>query len=302
MNLRQLLAVQTIAELGSVTATASRLGLTQSAVSRMVVGLEEELGFTLFERYKRRLVPAEHTMHFVARAERILSSMQELEASTRAIREKRADRIRVIAVPPFLHAILPRATARRLSANPGFSVRVASARRVDVPYWISRREFEVAVVGLPVDRPEVRIAPLPVVGAVAVLPSIHRLAKRRRLHIEDILTGPLLTHATGPLLRFELDRASAKQGLRPAPVVEASNGWMVCAMVAAGAGLAVMDPFTAAAWEPAGLSIRPLVERISLRYGILTFRDQPLVGELAAFCEAIEQELRSFLRKLPFKT
>jgi DNA-binding transcriptional LysR family regulator len=296
MNLRQLRAVQTLAELGSVTAAADRLGLTQSAVSRMILALELELGFTLFERHRRRLIPGEHTIHFIAHAERILSGLKELEASTRAIKEKRADRLRIIAVPPFLHAILPRAIARRLAANPNLSVKLDAARRVDVPEWINRRDMDIAVVGLPVDRPEMRVEALPVVRAVVVLPRAHRLADRRRLHMKDVLSGPLLSHASGPLLRLELDRAAAGHGLRPAPVIEASNGWMVCAMVAAGAGLAVMDPFTAAAWQHTPIVIRPLVERVSLRYGVLTFRDQPLVGELKELCAAIQREVSGFLR------
>src|SRR5262245_4302202 len=48
MNLRQLRAAHAVAELGSVTAAANRLGLTQSAVSRMIGGLEAELGVVLF--------------------------------------------------------------------------------------------------------------------------------------------------------------------------------------------------------------------------------------------------------------
>ena len=147
MNLRQLRAVQTVAELGSVTAAASKLGLTQSAVSRIIAALEGEVGLTLFERHRQRLIPTEHALHFLARAETILSSMQELEASTRAIRQGRTDRIRIISVPPFLQSILPQAVAKRLKANPRLSIRIDAARRVDIPNWINRRDFDIAVVG-----------------------------------------------------------------------------------------------------------------------------------------------------------
>lgn len=48
---------------------------------------------------------------------------------------------------------------------------------------------------------------------------------------QDILVGPLVTHSARPLLRSELDRVLAGQGSAAAPVVEASSGWLVCAMV-----------------------------------------------------------------------
>ena len=102
MNLRQLHAIQTVTELGSVTAAATRLRLTQSAVSRIIAAVEAELGFALFERHHRRLIPGEHTLHFVARAAKIVDGMEELKASARAIRQGRIERLRVISVPPFL--------------------------------------------------------------------------------------------------------------------------------------------------------------------------------------------------------
>ena len=67
-------------------------------------------------------------------------------------------------------------------------------------------------------------------------------------------------------------------------------------MVAAGAGLGVVDPFTAVAQANEALVIRPLKERVPLTYGILTFRDCAVVGELAALCEEIHQEVTSVLK------
>jgi len=291
MNLHQLRAVQTVAELGSVTAAATSLGLTQSAVSRIIAALEAELGLPLFERYRRRLIPSKHALPFILRAAQIVSSMQELEANARSISQGRSERVRIISVPPFLQKVLPAAIANRIRSNSQLSVRIDMARRVDIPDWINRRDFDIAVVGLPVDRPEVRIQPLPPVDAVAVIPRGHPLAKQRRVRLEDILVGPLIAHPTGPLLRTELDRVLADRGMSPAPVVEASTGWLVCAMVSTGAGVAAMDPFTAIARASPELIVRPMKEKILLRYGIVTLRERPLIGETAALVQEIHQEV-----------
>jgi DNA-binding transcriptional LysR family regulator len=298
MNLRQLHAIQTVAELGSVTAAAVRLGLTQSAVSRIIAAVEAELGLALFERYRRRLIPTEHALHFVTRAGKIISDMQELAASTRAIRQGRVDRLRVISVPPFLQTIVPRAVAQRVKSNPHLSVRVDIARRVDIPVWINSRDFDLAVVGLPVDRPEVRVEPLPPVEAVAVVPREHPLAKQKRVRLQDILVGPLVAHSAGPLLRSELDPVLAGQGSAAAPVVEASSGWMVCAMVAAGAGLAVMDPFTATARANSSLVVRALKPKIVLKYGLLALRERPPIGEAAALAEEIKVQIAKSAKEM----
>ena len=67
------------------------------------------------------------------------------------------------------------------------------------------------------------------------------------------------------------------------------------ALQAAGAGLAVMDPFTATARANSGLIVRPLKQRIPLQYGILTLRERALVGECAALVDTIQQEVRKSL-------
>lgn len=291
MNMRQLRAIQAVAELGSVTAAASRLGLTQSAVSRIISAIEAELGLKLFDRYRHRLILNEHAFDFVARAAQIISSMEELEARARSVKQGRVVRLRIVSVPPFLHMVLPNLIAERVKANPHLCARLDVARRADLPDWINRRDFDIAVVGLPVERPEVIVRPLPPVEAVAVLPREHRLAKQKSVRLEDILAGPLVTHSAGPLLRHELDRALARKGLKSSPVIEAQAAWIVCPLVAAGAGLAIMDPFTATALASSGLTIRRLKQRIVLKYGVVTFRDQPLIGEAVALAEAIHQQI-----------
>lgn len=301
MNLRQLRAVQSVVELGSVTAAANRLGLTQSGVSRMIGTLEAELGVALFDRRRRRLVLTEHSLTLLRRAEKIVRDVQELEASANAVRQGRIERLRLISVPPFLHQVVPTAVARRLTANPRLSVRVDIARRVDIPDSINRREFDIAIVGLPVDRPEVNIAPLPPVAAVAVLPRRHRLAKKERVSVEDLLEESIVAHSSGPLMRFELDRALSTQGLRLAPAVEAPNAWIVNAMVAAGAGVAIVDPFTASAQSTPEPAVRPLTRRIALRYGIMTLRERPLAGESAALAQEIKHQIAMTLSRMRVK-
>ena len=56
MNLRQALTFLTVAELGTVSKAALRLLVAQPALSRQIIGLEQELGLRLFDRVGRRLL------------------------------------------------------------------------------------------------------------------------------------------------------------------------------------------------------------------------------------------------------
>jgi DNA-binding transcriptional LysR family regulator len=122
------------------------------------------------------------------------------------------------------------------------------------------------------------------------------LAKLNRVSLRQIYDNHSVAHSAGPLMRFELDRALASRGWPLAAAVEAPSAWVVCAMVMAGVGPAVVDPFTAAALANSELLIRPLKEKITLRYGLMTLRDRPLVGEAAALAQVIQKRVRGLLR------
>ena len=75
MDIKQLTAFVTVAELGSVTRAADSLHLTQSSVTRQIQALEQELGVTLFERTRNGM-----TLTIAGRvmAERSRSALLEL--------------------------------------------------------------------------------------------------------------------------------------------------------------------------------------------------------------------------------
>ena len=65
MDWDKLKSFHAAAEAGSLTAAGERLGISQSAVSRQISALEEQLGVSLFQRHARGLVltDAGHTLH-----------------------------------------------------------------------------------------------------------------------------------------------------------------------------------------------------------------------------------------------
>src|SRR5205085_11377477 len=72
MDLRDLKCFILTAELGSITRAAGELGLVQSALSRKVQAIEEELGCTLFNRLPRGIQLTPAGRRFLERARRIV--------------------------------------------------------------------------------------------------------------------------------------------------------------------------------------------------------------------------------------
>src|SRR5881409_1864735 len=86
MDLKQLRAVVTVAEFGSVTRAADLLHLVQPAVSRQIRSLESELGVELFERSRHGMRPTPAGAALVTRAQRALTELERARAEIEPVR------------------------------------------------------------------------------------------------------------------------------------------------------------------------------------------------------------------------
>jgi DNA-binding transcriptional LysR family regulator len=109
-----------VARRGSFTAAGRELGLPQPTVSRIIAGLEREIGTALFVRTTRAVAPTEAGLEFLQRVEPILAALEEAEHAVRGTGELRG----------LLRVGLSSSLAARVVAPalPGFSVRHPALR------------------------------------------------------------------------------------------------------------------------------------------------------------------------------
>src|SRR5262245_57172644 len=77
MDLRQLEIIQAIAETGSFTASGKKLNVSQSAISRQMLLLEEELGEPLFQRVGRRVRMTPAAESLVQLGQRVFQDLRD---------------------------------------------------------------------------------------------------------------------------------------------------------------------------------------------------------------------------------
>ncbi|MDX1480378.1 MAG: LysR family transcriptional regulator [Woeseiaceae bacterium] len=87
-----------VAEAGSFTAAAERLGIAKSAVSRRVAGLEERLGAQLLHRTTRKISLTDSGSAFYERARRLLADLEEAESAVAQAHGELRGQLRV-AIP-----------------------------------------------------------------------------------------------------------------------------------------------------------------------------------------------------------
>ncbi|GLS37683.1 LysR family transcriptional regulator [Mesorhizobium tianshanense] len=139
VHLNGLRAVETVARLGSLSAAASELNVSPSAVSQQIKRTEQQLGQALFERTASGLVPTEFGTVFTAR---LGAGFREL-AQAVALADEVSECTLVVSVAPAFASkwLLPR-LSRHFARHPNVLLRIdASVRIAD----LDRSDIDIAI-------------------------------------------------------------------------------------------------------------------------------------------------------------
>jgi len=133
LPLNTLAAFRSVAELQNLRAAADVLHLTHSAVSQQIRGLEEQLGFELFERRGRRVVLNPAGAALLRSVQTALSQLDDGVQAAAAAASGVAQRLRVTVLPSFAQRwLLPRMSRWR-DRHPNLALEIdASHQLVDL--------------------------------------------------------------------------------------------------------------------------------------------------------------------------
>lgn len=246
-RLRQLEAFQAVMRTGSVTRAAEILGISQPSTTKLLQELEAQTGLSLFERVRKRLHPTAEGRRLAAEVAEIFLKLSQVEHLANELRARGTGELRVACLPALGLAIVPRCLAAFQARHPKLRVALSVVPSQQVVEMLAEGlvdlGFAYAVPGTPTT---VRRSSLADLSAVAVLPRGHPLAAKRRLHLADLAGSPFLSLGREDSSRDKLDDILRLSGFSLDVVVETPFAGVICEMVAAGAGVALVDPLTAA--------------------------------------------------------
>ena len=139
------------AEAGSFTAAGANLGLSQSAVSRQVSGLEEDLKVALFHRHARGLLLTEQGDRLYRSAQEIASKLQSARAMLTDSKEKPNGDLKITTTVGFGSSWLTPRLKEFIELYPGIRMQLLLQ---DSMLDIAMREADVAIWLQPPTQPD----------------------------------------------------------------------------------------------------------------------------------------------------
>lgn len=295
MNLKALRAFQLIVEGGSLTAASNSLSLSQPAVSRLIVMLEEELELLLFDRSGRTLRVTDNGAAFYAATRHILAGLGEIPRIAKDIRTS-DKHFTVITTPRIAQGLVSPAIALLRHENPKLRCSIDVLSRFDLDSLAGLRRFDLAIASLPVTHSLVELKNLPLfrVRLEAVMRKDHPLAALRRVTAADLASENLVGLWEDQLWRQQMNDFMRSNGKTGRYVVETRSSLMACQLASDGAGIAVFDRLSAHGLDLSAVAFRPLQPERWISFGYVHHPDQKLTANAKVLIQCVRQTLAEF--------
>lgn len=246
MEFRNLVTFIHVAELGSFTRAAERLGYSQSTVSFQIKQLEDELGCLLFERINHTITLTEQGQELVAYAHRIIALTDDFRESLTGD-EEISGRIHIVTPDSVCEEMISAHYKDFHKKYPNISVRFSTGDTSDMLNMIDRNEADLIIT---LDR---RLYNKDYVIAKEMRLPMHfvasarsKYANKKDLSIRDIIDGQFVLTEYGQGYRRVFDHELSKRSLEITPVLEIGRTDIITSVLAENDMISYLPDFVTA--------------------------------------------------------
>lgn len=267
MEIRQLRAFIAIAELGTFTAGAQRVHVTQAAISMQIRQLENELGARLFIRAPRRVMLTEAGEQLLQRARQILRDHDAAVDEIAELAGAERGRLRIGSASAMVTTdVLPELLKELRQQHAGAEVTVSSGTSESLVQQILGGELDLAFVSLPVEARGINTERLSQDQLVAVASPRHRLAKQRTISAYSLAGEKLILGERGGNTRRLIDQFFAQAGVTLQVSMELSRQAAIRRMVEEDMGVGIVPLQTVSEAVAKGRLVRWWIEGAQINW------------------------------------
>lgn len=297
-NLKALEAYLEVATLGSVTAAAKRLQLSQPSVSRIIQDLERDLGQKLFVRTGQRLVLTPQGMLLRDDVERALGSIAEIWDRAREVADLRTRPVRIACISALAFGLLPHAWSK-LSHAAG----AQGARRITVQTDTPERvrnsvlsnDADIGATSLPLQHRDQTTHWFGCAPCVLAVRSDDPLAKETgKVPLSVVKSRTLVEMSNSRGLPARIRRTLKNNKIETGGLIRTNSTMNALALIRAGAGgpagtIGIVEPVTSAGTPLDGITILPLEENIPYCFGVISHNAVSLSDTAIELINALQQ-------------
>ncbi len=287
MDLKQLKALVTVVEVGSVTRAAELLHLVQPAVTRQIRALEHELGVPLFERTHHGMRPTPAGSGLADRARRALTELDRARAELTPATGAVTGIVTVGLLESTAELLADPLTRAILRDHPGIELRLLTAYSGHLQHWLDDGDLDLSLLYNLTGTPLLNVTSLAREQLWAVAPLAENLSPEEPVGLTELARRPIIMPTPGHGLHALITSSLHQAGVEIDVAVQTNSMHLQKQLVRAGHGWTIL-PAVAIANDLDSLSAAPLCAPETWRSIVL---GMPRTGRVPAAVEVVAREL-----------
>ena len=222
MQTQHIVSFYHVARLRSITKAADIQGLAQPTVTSHLKKLEEELGFSLFDRIKRPIMLTSDGAAVLEMIGPIVNGLSALKIH--ADSQGRDVSLTIAAYADLVLHYLPQVIQRFRTEYPNVHIRLLARHHSEMIQMARSGEVDLALSTTQnVLDSSLDFMDLFTSSTMMLTPLGHELLEQQPVRLDDISKWPLILYGPNTILRTRLERAFREQGLDYEMVMEMDN-------------------------------------------------------------------------------
>lgn len=278
---------------------ATRLHITQPALSRQIRALEEELGIELLRRTKRTVELTEAGATFLVEVRKALQQVESAILVAQRVARGEIGSLRIAFTPSAMHTVLPKILKQFRDRYPNVKLEMTELCTLDQIDELRTEIVDIGFLHPPIDAPFLNLFPLQGERLVVALPQTHALAKQKHIPLKSLAIEPFILHPRyeGPVLYDRILNLCRNAGFEPRIVHEEVKHQTRVGLVAAGFGITFV-PESLQQSDLDGVSYCTLVGESPELQLAVAWRREHESPAIKAFLQVIRQIADSNTRKM----
>jgi DNA-binding transcriptional LysR family regulator len=291
LTLRQIEVIRAVLLTGTIAGAARLLNVAAPGLSRLMKHTEDSLGGKLFSRRDGRFVPAPEATSIFAQINELHRNLENLHFAIGALERGEGAEFKFGATPSIGHVMAPLAVADLRRRYPDLLIDLDIIKIEDAIDFLLLGRGEVVAMSSRLEHPAITFEPLAQGQLFCIVAEKHPLASRTRIAAAEIAAHPLIGIEPRDPYGQIVVRLFERAGVGYRVTIKARFGVTVCALVRQNLGIAVIDEFTLAERNGAGLRTIPIKETTTFQTYIAYRRDTALSGPSEFFISALRKQM-----------
>ncbi|AKN30282.1 LysR family transcriptional regulator [Clostridium carboxidivorans P7] len=270
MDLKKYELFSDVADSGNFTISGNKLGYTQSGVSHIIKGLENEFGFSLFVRTRRGVSLTDNGKTILPLIRQLLANNSHLEQTINAINGLVTGSITIGTYSSIAINWLPKIIYEFQKDFPSININIREGGIDEIESWIENSTVDFGFCSER-NSQEFDWIPLKDDPLMAILPKDFSIPEKGVYEISDFQNQPFIIHGLG--IDYDIHLALRKAKVTPCIHFSSTDDHTIISMVANHLGISILPNLIVKDWSAliTALPLKPYTFR-SLGIGVKSLK------------------------------